>query len=74
MAGLFATEYGKRKEKSDVIYAGVSLLAFVVLHLVLVDIWKMELLWQVVTFLGIGTMFIATALFETRFLKPKTFK
>lgn len=74
VAGLFAYQYGKRKEKSYATYAGVSLLTFVVMHLVLVDIWKMELIWQVITFLGIGTMFIATALFETRFFKPKNLK
>lgn len=74
VVGLFAYQYGKRKEKSDATYAGVALLSLVVMHLVLVDIWKMQLIWQVVTFLGIGAMFIATALVETKFAKPKITK
>lgn len=74
VVGLFAYQYGKRKEKSDATYAGIALLSFVVLHLVLVDIWKMQLIWQVITFLGIGAMFIATALVETKFAKPKNIK
>jgi hypothetical protein len=71
VVGLIAYQYGKRKEKNDITYAGDSLLVLVVMHLVLVDIWKMELIWQVITFLGIGAMFIAAALFETKLLKQK---
>ncbi len=64
VVGLFLYQYGRRFGKSELRYAGQLLLVFVVLRLILVDIWEMELLWRIVTFLGIGILFIGTALFE----------
>ena len=64
LLGLFLYQYGRRLGKSDFKYAGQLLLGFVVLRLSLVDVWEMELLWRIVTFLGIGVLFIGTALLE----------
>lgn len=64
IAGLLAYQYGKRTEKQEYRYAGISLLSLVVIRLVVVDIWAMALIWKVVTFLGIGVLFIGTALLE----------
>lgn len=64
IVGLSLYLYGSKDGKSDWRYGGVALLVFVVFRLILVDVWEMELLWRVVTFLGIGILFIVTALFE----------
>jgi len=44
-------------------------LSAVVARLALVDVWEMEVLWRMVTFLGIGLLFIVTALVEKPFEK-----
>ncbi|MEZ4194877.1 MAG: DUF2339 domain-containing protein [Candidatus Paceibacterota bacterium] len=62
--GLLSYLYGKRIKKPDFKYAGVSLLVIVILHIVLIDIWEMEIVWRVVTLLVIGSLFIVTALFD----------
>ena len=64
LVGLFLYQYGHKVGKIELRRAGQLLLAFVVLRLLLVDVWEMELLWRIVTFLGIGLLFIGTALFE----------
>jgi hypothetical protein len=64
ISGLFAYQYGRRNMKRDFTYAGVALLSLVVFRLVLVDVWQMEVLSRIITFLGIGFLFIAAALFE----------
>lgn len=66
VTGLCAYLYGKHKKNTDVTYAGVALLTIVVLRLLLVEVWTMELIWRVITFLGIGALFIAASLFERR--------
>ena len=43
------------------------LLAGVIARLGLVDVWQMELFWRIITFFGVGTLFIATALLEKPF-------
>ena len=65
--GLFLYQYGRQIGKKDFRYAGQLLLTFVFLRLIFVDVWEMELVWRIVTFLGIGILFIGTALLE----KPK---
>lgn len=64
LVGLFLYQYGHKVGKIELRRAGQLLLAFVVLRLLLVDVWEMELLWRIVTFLGIGILFIGTALLE----------
>ncbi|MCB9811199.1 MAG: DUF2339 domain-containing protein [Candidatus Nomurabacteria bacterium] len=62
--GLGLYQYGKRTKRGDYKRAGQALLIFVVARLVIIDVWSMELLWRIVTFLGIGVLFITTALLE----------
>ena len=64
LVGLFLYQYGHKVGKIELRRAGQLLLAFVVLRLLLVDVWEMELWWRIVTFLGIGLLFIGTALLE----------
>lgn len=64
ITGLTAYSYGRMTENTDIKHVGVLLLTTVVLRLGLVDVWSMEIIWRIVTFLGIGTLFIMTALLE----------
>lgn len=45
---------------------GGVLLGFVVVHLLIIDVWQMELAGKIITFGAIGTLLISTA-----FIKPK---
>ena len=64
LVGLYLYQYGHKVGKNEIRHAGQLLLVFVVLRLLLVDVWEMELLWRIFTFLGIGILFIGTALLE----------
>jgi uncharacterized membrane protein len=64
LVGLFLYRYGHSVKKVELRHAGQVLLAFVVLRLLLIDVWEMDLLWRIVTFLGIGILFIGTAILE----------
>jgi uncharacterized membrane protein len=64
VAGLISYSYGRATTSSVWRQAGVLLLSSVILRLALVDFWVMELVWKIVTFLGIGVLFIGTALLE----------
>jgi Predicted membrane protein (DUF2339) len=64
VTGLSAYLYGKRRENKDVKFVGVVLLTIVVSRLLLIDVWNMEILWRVVTLLGIGSLFIGASLLE----------
>jgi hypothetical protein len=64
VAGLWSYQSGKRSGKKDFIYVGTALLSLVVLRLIAVDVWAMEPIWRIITFLGIGFLFIGTALLE----------
>ena len=66
VSGLAAYHFGNQYQKSDWRFAGIALLAIVVLRLLLVDVWEMELMYRFITFLGVGALFIGTALFEKR--------
>lgn len=69
VCGLACYSYGRIYEHTEIKYAGIVLLSAVVARLALVDVWVMETLWRIVTFLGIGVLFIATSLFEKPFKK-----
>jgi hypothetical protein len=71
VSGLLLYSYGRARGRAEVRYAGILLLVAVVLRLALVDVWNMEQIWKIVTFLGIGLLFIITALFEKPFQKEK---
>lgn len=45
---------------------GIVLLAFVVLRLMIVDVWQMELFGRVITFLAIGVLLMSTAFLTKR--------
>jgi uncharacterized membrane protein len=45
---------------------GTALLAFVVVRLIVVDVWDMELFGRVVTFLAIGVLLMSTAFLTKR--------
>lgn len=67
VSGLALYSYGRIRDQKEVRYAGILLLVAVVLRLALVDVWNMEQIWKIVTFLGIGLLFIITALIEKPF-------
>ena len=69
VVGLILYTVGKTRLHDGVRYAGVLLLGGVVARLLIVDVWKMEVLGRIVTFLGVGLLFILTALFEKPFQK-----
>lgn len=66
VAGLIAYTYGRSYHHQSWKRVGIFLLSAVVLRLGLVDVWGMELVWKVVTFLGIGLLFIGAALVEKK--------
>lgn len=63
-AGLFCYLWGRAKGYEGLRWAGILLIALVTTRLILVDIWVMEVFWRIITFLGIGSLFIAAALLE----------
>jgi len=63
-SGLYGNDTARR------VY-GVTLLAFVVIRLIFVDVWQMELFGRVVTFLAIGVLLMSTA-FLTKKKKQET--
>jgi len=67
--GLIAYAYGKIRESKGVGLYGGTLLGFVVVHLLFVDVWDMELTGKVITFFAIGTLLTMTAFIGR---KPKT--
>jgi uncharacterized membrane protein len=66
VVGLIAYIYGRNYQQKTWKRVGVFLLSAVVLRLGLVDVWGMELVWKIVTFLGIGLLFILAALLEKK--------
>ena len=70
--GLLAYVYGKRTSQQMFVKAGYLLLTAVVLRLALVDVWNMDPFWRIITFLGIGALFIAAAFLERKPEEPVT--
>lgn len=71
ISGLCLYTIGRTMNHVEIRYAGVTLLTGVVGRLLFVDVWRMEILGRIVTFLGVGLLFILTALFEKPFEKFK---
>jgi len=69
VSGLAMYSIGKSIQNDIIRYVGIILLSGVVLRLLIVDVWKMDILGRIVTFLGVGFLFILTALFEKPFEK-----
>ena len=61
--GLVLYVYGRTKGILHYQYAGGVVLAFVVGRLLLVDVWRMELLERFVTFFMVGVLLISTAFY-----------
>ena len=53
-SGLYGDDLARRTY-------GIALLAFVVIRLIIVDVWQMELFGRVITFLAIGVLLMSTA-------------
>jgi hypothetical protein len=64
IAGLLSYVYGKRTNTHMFVRAGYLLLTAVIVRLAVVDVWNMDPFWRIITFLGIGAMFIIAALLE----------
>jgi uncharacterized membrane protein len=61
IVGLFIYFYGLANKKNNPrIYGGV-LLGFVIIRLLLIDVWKMELAGRIVTFFLVGALLVSTA-------------
>jgi hypothetical protein len=61
IAGLVSYFFGKFNNIRSALYYGGFLLGFVVLRLLIVDIWRMELAGRIITFFVIGALLISTA-------------
>lgn len=59
--GLVAYFKGKVESINALRIGGGFLLGFVAVHLLLVDVWKMDILGKVITFLAVGTLLLSTA-------------
>jgi uncharacterized membrane protein len=61
IVGLTCHFYGLFKGSSVLKKYGMTILILVVARLVLVDVWRMELVLRVITFIVLGIMFMSTA-------------
>ncbi len=59
--GLAAYFYGLSNEKRGLRIYGGALIGFVVLRLLLIDVWKMELSGRIITFFLVGALLVGTA-------------
>ena len=66
VVGLGLYVYGSSLTNKGIKYAGMALLVLVVLRLGLIDVWKLAIFWRIITFLGIGLLFMIAALFEKK--------
>ncbi len=66
VAGLGLYVLGSSHGRPFIKYAGMSLLILVIVRLGLFEIWSMVILWKIVTFLGIGLLFMVAALLEKK--------
>lgn len=66
VTGLALYVISSIKDNKNLKYAGASLLVFVVIHLVVFEVANMEVISRIVTFLGIGFLFMAAAFLEKK--------
>lgn len=59
--GLVAYAYGRMNDRKGLHYYGGALLAFVVGHLLIVDVWNMALSMRIITFFLVGALLMGTA-------------
>ncbi len=69
LLGETALYFGSRRAEPAWRYAGIFLIAFVVLRMLCVEVWLMNINVRIVTFMAIGVLLVLTALFDRQ--KPK---
>jgi hypothetical protein len=69
--GLIAYFYGQFNQNKAIRTYGAVLLGFVVLRLLLIDVWKLELVGRIVAFFGIGILLMGTAFVGRRQIANK---
>jgi uncharacterized membrane protein len=67
VSGLALYTFGRTHEAPMLRKVGIGVLALVVARLLIIDVWGMAILGRIATFLGVGLLFIVTALFEKPF-------
>jgi len=71
--GLIAYFYGLASEKKGLRLYGGALVGFVVGRLLLVDVWRMELVGRIITFFLIGALLVSTAFLGKKRQNKKIF-
>jgi uncharacterized membrane protein len=61
IVGLIVYFYGLANKKNNPRIYGAVLLGFVIIRLLLIDVWKMELAGRIVTFFLVGALLVSTA-------------
>jgi hypothetical protein len=69
ISGLVMYIVGRTQNIRGLRLAAGVVLGAVVLRLLLIDVWNMEIIWRVVTFVGVGVLFIFTSFLESSNLK-----
>lgn len=69
LAGVSAYVFGRSRARHEFRVVGVALLGVVLARLLLVDVWKFDLLWRFVTFIGIGGLFMAGSFIERQLFR-----
>jgi len=64
--GLVSYYTGKMEGKNGLRTGGIAILVFVVARLLLVDVWNMELVGRIITFVAIGVLLLSTAFMGKR--------
>jgi uncharacterized membrane protein len=73
IVGIISYIYGFSNQKRVLKIYGGLIVGFVVLRLLLIDIWKMELTGRIVTFFLIGALLISTAFLTNRKKEQKSY-
>ena len=66
IVGLGMYVFGSSNKNQQIKYGGMVLLIVVVLRLGFYEIWVMQMFWRIITFLGIGALFMLAALLERK--------
>jgi uncharacterized membrane protein len=61
VCGLILYITGRTEGDGAIKKAGVVVLGFVIVRLLLVDVWELDMAWRIITFLVIGLLFMSTA-------------
>lgn len=69
LIGLMSYFYGRVNEKRAFRAYGGALLGFVVLRLLVIEVWQMELTGKIITFFLVGTLLVSTAFFGRKKVK-----